>query len=228
MKKLFNEKKYVKVDSIEEYFALPKEKREKWGFWYLKPYALPWERFNDEESETGWAEFSRQIRKHYPIQGFLREWFWDWDNPVYAFFSLKKMKIKDLWYKTKCFFKPKHPIIRKALPKTWCDITSLLIDLNLAMIQQFWIETKDGFVDWESDEGYRNFYKQLKQANRYITETRPKLEKRIDSGYKFARNNKNLGYEEQYFKVNYIEKMIDNFDKKYIKWAIDNKDYFWT
>jgi hypothetical protein len=223
-----NKKKYVKARSIEEYFALPKNQRQKWGFWYLKPLALPWDGLHDNESKNGWSEFSRQIRKQYPIQGFFREWFFDYDNPVYSFIMVKKMQLNDFWYGVKCFFKPSHPIIRKALPKKWCDITSLLIDVNLAMIEQFYIEASESFIDWESDDKHINFYSELKKANKYIKETRPKLLKRIDRGYEFAQNNKDLDYNAKYSTVNYTEKFIDSFDKKYIKWAIDNKDFFWT
>ncbi len=219
-------KKNIRVETVKEYFDFPKSETTKWGFWYLRPRALPWERFS--ENEEGWEAFSRQIRKEYPIQGFFREYVWSYDNPVFSFISLRRMKLKDLWDKTKCFFKPHHKKVRKALPKTWSDTTSLLINVNLAMIEDFHEEAENSHIDWQYNEGHKTFYKELKQANKYIKIIRPKLEKRIKSGYDFAAKNRDLPYEQQYFKVNYIEKLIKAFDEKYIIWAVKNKDYFWT
>jgi hypothetical protein len=75
--------RYVDVKSVDEYFSLPVEVREWYGF-YKKPYALAWDFMDDT---GGWIAFYREIRKHYPLQWFFREWLFSCANPVYRTFS---------------------------------------------------------------------------------------------------------------------------------------------
>lgn len=221
--------KRVKVDSLEEYFKLLKRKRVAYGFWYLKPRTLSWDIYNpNNKMDGGWNEFSVRIRKEFPIQGFFREYLFDYDNPVYSFFMIKKRQLTDFIYSFKCFFNPSHKIVRKELTREWRDCSCLLLDVNLAIIKDFYQEAANSWVDWEADEFHSKFYVELKRANRYITVTRPKLFKKIDSGHEFASKNQGLSYEQQYGKVNYFQNLLDKFDTKIIVWAVENRRFFWT
>ena len=124
-------RRYVDVNSIEDYFDLPNSERTRFGFWYKKPYSLPG--LLDDES-GGWSDFSRAIRKEFPFQGWLREWFFTMDNPLYAFCIRTKQLINSLYYKTKCFFFPYHQKTRKTIPNTWTDVATLIVYVNFAMI----------------------------------------------------------------------------------------------
>ncbi len=228
LKKQDNPKKHAQVHDLKEYFKLPKEQREKFGFWYLKPYALPG-LFNDEEDKTiGWAAFSREIRKQYPVQGWFREWCFDFDNPVYAFCSIKQARLKDNWYTFKCFFNPKHKMIRKAIPRTWRDISTLIVDVNFAMIHDFFHnEATNGYVDWQSQDLHKKFYIWLVAAVKYIDIDRKNLIKQREAAYPENVDHK-MSYEELYKDVIRLEAELEAADEKILKEMIEFRKYFWT
>lgn len=220
--------RYVQVHDVKEYFKLPKEQREKFGFWYKKPVALPG-LFDDEENNiSGWGAFSKEIRKEYPVQGWFREWCFDFKNPVYAFCSIKRARLKDKWYEFKCFFNPKHKVIRKAIPRTWTDVSSLIIGVNFAMIRDFYYnEVVDGIVDWQSDENHKKFFDWLTVSVLYIDAERPKLEKQLENSYPETKD-KNLTYEELYSEVIRLEALIKEKDTALLKEMVDKREFFWT
>ena len=88
--------------------------------WYKKPRSLEW---NPRDDSVGWSAWEKQTKKDYPIQYFFRE-------DVRLYFSIMWRRIKDFKYKIQCFFFPKHQEIRKAIPRTWADISSLIVDVN--------------------------------------------------------------------------------------------------
>lgn len=227
LEELKSPKKHVNAHTIEEYFAFPKEEREQWGFWYKTPIALPC--LFEEVSEDGWDEFYRRIRKEYPIQGWVREWLLSLDNPVYAFIFFTKRRLVDFWYKRiVCLFNPRHKTLRKALPRTWMDTCSLIVDLNFAMIVEFYHdEVVDGHVEWNSDSRHKKFYNWLVSAVKYIETEKKDLEKLLDDSYP-SKEQRRLPYEEAYKEVNRLEKQIKDSDSKILKEMITFRDFFWT
>lgn len=222
-----SENKYVPVTSIKEYFKLPKDKREKWGFWYLKPIALSMDDFLDKKAKGGWGEFRKLIMNEYPIQGWIREWFFGWDNPIYAFIKIKIRQISDIKYNIECFFNPYHKRIRNALPKTFSDITGLILDLNFAMILDFYYEeVLDGPVDWTFDEQHKTFINWIKNVVNYIEVERPALEKENDKLWR-AENGKKIN-KTFLNKMHKKENFIIEMDKRILKEMIDYKEMFWT
>jgi len=77
-------------------------------------------------------------------QIFEKYGIWDvWDLFPYRF----RMYYYD--YVRPVFF-PQHKKVRAAIPRTWADITSMIVDVNFAMIKEFYEdEYLLGIVDWE-------------------------------------------------------------------------------
>ncbi len=225
-----NPKIYAPVSTIKDYFNLPIKDREKFGFWYKLPQALPCNILLDEDERGGWAELYKLIRKKYPIQWFIREYLFSFDFPPYKFIKLKYMSYEDWKYKVKCFFKPHHQRIRKSIPNTWKDISSLIIDVNFAMILDFYYgEVKNGWIDWESDEKHKEFYLWILSAKHYIEVRRRALEIKIDNSYPPKEDRKKkLPYNELYAKLHAAEKELKDGDDKILIDMIKFREMFWS
>ena len=215
--------KYVKAESVDDYFSLPKKEREKYGI-YISPLTLPW----TGSADSGWDEWSRLIRKEYPVQGFIREWLFSYDNPVYAFISRTEDKLRDFKYSVKHLLKPACPRFRKAYPRhQWKDITQAVVDVNFALILDFYYEeVMDGHVDWESTPCHKEFMKGLIYAVEWIEEGLPRLDE--DLRVEYERVNPDLPYADAYQKVVEIEKEIETKITEILKFFIDNRGFFWT
>lgn len=208
----------VNVHSCEAFFALPKHKRERYGI-YLKPIALPWS-FNDKDDDDGWNTFCKRIRKEYPMQGFIREWLFTYDNPVYAWFGRNHQRLKTLKWNIERFISPMCPRFRKAF-KRWQykDVRQAITDVNFALMLDFYYEeVVDGHVNWHSDDKHKKFYTWLNAAVYYIEVHRPELNANIDKLYET----------QSYKKIHKIEKQIHKLDTKYLKEMIMFREYFWT
>lgn len=157
------------------------------------------------------------------------------DDSLPEFCWTYRRKVGDFWYNTKCLLKPKHKAIRKAIPKTWADITYLIVEVNFALIKDFYHEEAvAGFVDWNATKECKEFYSWLKRTVKYIEKDRPALEKQMNDAYPdygpdFSVDQINKGsYKELYGEVNRLETLIHRKDTKLLKEMIDYRDYFWT
>lgn len=190
-------------------------------FWYKTPQSLEW---NLDDDTVGWSAWEKETRKNYPIQYFFRE-------DVTMYFKIRWTRIKHLKYTIKCFFFPKHPELRKAIPNTWVDIASLVIDLNFAMILSFKKEADASCVDWDGTENHRKFKNWLDAAVEWINVNRPALQKQRDGSYPsypLAPEKKGLSYEQLYSEVIRIEKLINDTDSNIVKQMIEYREYMWT
>ena len=228
---------YAKAQSIDEYFALPRDEREKFGL-YLHPLSLPIDGFYaSDPNAKGWAHWEKEIRKLYPIQGYIREVLLSYDNPVYAFLSGKKRQLSDLKWKINRLIRPLHPRIHKAYRRYEVkDISSAIIDVNLALILDFWYEeVTNSIVSWDHDKQHKDFYSQIKKAVKYTEVERPPLQDRADKELTKAtnsrKNNKKgskASFSDIYGKHNALEKKIEECDTATVLWAINNRGFFWT
>ena len=184
-------------------------------FWYKVPSILKWGELDV------WRE---QTKKDYPIQYFFRE------DVTFFFWSLWR-DIKDLRYKIKCFFFPKHPELHKAIPRTWSDISTLVVELNFAMILSFKKEADESYVDWDGTEAHRKFKDWLDSAALWIQEGYPNLEKQKENAYPpypLPEHLKNKSYDELYSEVNRLEKLIDDTNTNILKEMVDYREHMWT
>jgi hypothetical protein len=152
--------------------------------------------------------------------------------------------------KIKPIFFPKHSRIRKVIPRSWADITSLIVDVNFEFIKSFYEEEyKAGIVDWDYDKKHKDFAKWLESAYKYITVTRPRLEKELEEAYpsitkKFSDMFKEevdkegrktyrliddgVPYKVKYKDVIRIEKNIEKKDTQLLTQLVEKRGYFWT
>lgn len=158
----------------------------------------------------------------------------------------------NMWYYDyiKPIFKPKHSRLRKAIPRQWCDITSLIVDVNFEFIKAFYEdEYVDGIVDWSATEHHQEFARWLEQSYSYITKERPELEKQKEEAYPksdgclfnnfeeitdekgrklYKFKDDDISYEVKYGEVNRLEKLIEEKDTEILIQLIKRRDYFWT
>ena len=157
-----------------------------------------------------------------------------------------------MWYydKLKPIFKPCNKKIRNAVPKKWCDISSLIVSVNFEFIKQFYEdEYVDGVVDWSATEHHKEFAKWLEKTYIYLVDERPEMEKQRDDAYpksdgdflnKFEKiTDKNgrtlyqmkddgIPYDVKYKEVNRLEKIIEERDTEILNQLIKRREYFWT
>lgn len=183
--------------------------------------------------------FLTRVRKYM----FDKYDIWDiWDLFPYGWRMTYYDKIKPI-------FKPQNQRIRKAIPRTWMDVTQLTVDVNFEFIKAFYEdEYKADIVDWEATEHHSEFAKWLEAAYEYIVKTRPQLERDLQNAYpeyesveemfelKTDENGRKLfqfkddgvPYEVKYKDVNRLEEEIEKRDTEILIEFIKRRAYFWT
>jgi hypothetical protein len=168
---------------------------------------------------------------------------WDvWDLLPYRF---------NMWYYDvlKPIFKPKNTRIRKVIPKKWCDISELMINVNFEFIKSFYEdEYKADIVDWNATEHHKEFSQWLEFSYEWITQTRPQLQKDMEKAYPpskpldkmfepfedengrkmFKMVDDGIPYDVKYAEVNRIEELINNKETEILTEFIKNRNFFWT
>jgi hypothetical protein len=176
-------------------------------------------------------------------------------------FMLEKFDVWDVWdlfpYRFRLtyydyirpFFNPHNQRIRKVIPRTWADVSHLMVDVNFEFIKVFYEdEYKADIVDWEATEQHNKFAKWLESAYTYITIERPQLQKDLENAYPpsksiddmfqiktdengrrlFEFKDDGIPYEVKYKEVNRIEELIDELDTKILTQFVKRRNYFWT
>ena len=191
-------------------------------------------------------EFTENGTFLYKIRSFIYDKIgvWDlWDILPYKW---------NMWYydKLKPIFKPKHSRLRKAIPRQWCDISSLIVNVNFEFIKTFYEEEYvDGVVDWSASDHHKEFANWLEQSYLYITKERLELEKQKDGAYPkkegclfdafeeitdergrrlYQFKDDGIPYDVKYGEVNRLEKLIEERDSDILNQLIKRRDYFWT
>lgn len=224
---------YIRVKTVDEYFALPKKERE-WHGLYKVPFSLPLEWLSDEKH--GWDAFYKQIKSEYPVQYFFRKWLPSLDNPlVFAFYKFIGWPLRESKYAIRLFFNPCFPRWRKVAPRhKYTDVVELVTASNFALIVDFYREeVVDGHVDWSADELHKKFYTELVAAVNWIEEERVKVEKMTDEALSKSVKNKvtkdgKFDYNATYADFDRLEEHKKQKDTEILKWFIDNREFFWT
>jgi hypothetical protein len=190
-------------------------------------------------------ERKEEIGLIYNIRSFLLEKFGIWD-----FIDLFPYCWRMYYYDyIKPIFKPQNTRLRKAIPRQWRDISSLIVDVNFEFVKAFYEEEyKSGIVDWNAMDCHKEFADWLEQAYSYITIKRPQLQKELENAYPptkslfemfkpitdengkkfFQMIDDGIHYDVKYGEVNRIEKLIDDNDSAILIEVIKRRDYFWT
>ena len=147
-------------------------------------------------------------------------------------------------YPMRCYFNPRHRKLRNSIPKTWCDSTELVREVNFAIITEFYEdEYLNGFVNWESDEPHKEFAQWLEKSYDYIKNGRPKMQETLDASYpkhkkelenckdfnEYFNQDNETPYEERYKNVIYWENLIQERDDKMLVELITKyRSFLWT
>jgi hypothetical protein len=172
-------------------------------------------------------------------------WSKDWTRALPFSWRMRYYdKIRPIW-------NDEQKRIRKSIPRTWCDVSHLMVNVNFEMIKKFYEEEyKAGIVDWEaSGPGHVEFTQWLEWAYNYITMERPAYEKAQEDAYPPFRPIEEIfgpaktdekgrtyyehipqkqSYEELYGEVNRLEKLIEDTDTKVLTEFVQHRGYFWT
>ena len=154
-------------------------------------------------------------------------------------------KIRPLW-------NDENKRVRKSIPRTWKDITSLMVEVNFEMIKTFYEEEfTAGIVDWECTNGHKEFSDWITYAYNYITKDRPAYEQAMWDAYPPTRPlremftpcetdektgkvkmykmvDDGISYEEKYGEVNRLEALIEDLDTRVLTDFVKYRGYFWT
>ena len=179
------------------------------------------------------------------IRGYLYEKYAIWD-----FIDLFPYRWRMYyWDKIKPIFKPKNQRIRKSIPRTWRDISHLMVDVNFEFIKAFYEDeySKD-IVDWTGTESHKEFAEWLELSYKWITQLRPQLQLDLENAYPpckpidemfepienengrkmFKMVDDGIPYDVKYGEVNRIEELIDNKDTEILTEFVKRRNYFWT
>ena len=128
------------------------------------------------------AKSVHSINLDYPEKSKMREAyynfiFWASGGRATTLFVLLPWSFRNWYYDNiKVIFCPQHKRLRKAIPKTWSDISSLIVNVNFEFIKSFYEdEFSKGTVNWDATEPHGKFAAWLTDAYFYITVRRPDL-----------------------------------------------------
>jgi len=179
------------------------------------------------------------------IRSYLFEKYGVWDV-IDIFPSRLRMYY---WEIIRPIFSPSNQRIRKFIPRTYRDISHLMVDVNFEFIREFYEdEYKADIVDWEATEQHSEFAKWLESAYIYITKERPQLEIDLSNAYPpfksfsdmfkptidkdgkkmFEMADDGIPYEVKYKEVNRIEEEIETKNTEILTEFIKRRNYFWT
>ena len=181
--------------------------------------------------------------------------FWDF---IYNKFQIRGRDLvpfvwrMSYYEKIRPIFSPHNKRYRKAIPRTWSDVSSLIETVNFEFIKGFYEgEYLRGNTDWEATGLHAvEFAKWLESAYDYITIERPKLEKQMDDAYPplpplgemfvpceyddkgkvkmFKMVDDGKTYEEKYGEVNRLEQLIQDKDTEILTQLVKYRYFFWS
>lgn len=195
-----NNNKYVDVNSADEYFLLPRKQREHY-FMYKLPYSLPVKIGDLMGGE--WSKFYKSIKRKYPIQYFFRE----------VLFPFIERHYRNVRRALREIFTPANAEIRAKIPRHYCDIASLIEDINFQLIVSFKKEADNGMVDWNGTEGHKEFYNWLHETAKTVSQI-PSMEDEL------------LDFSNEEYKQKHEE--LEKLKEKILIEMVKYRHYFWT
>jgi len=146
-----------------------------------------------------------------------KERFWWWVKLQVQ--CLVPYQVRNFYfYHIKTIWAPQHTRIRKAIPRHWNDLDSVLQNVNFEIIKSFYEdEYKQGPVDWEgSGKEAVKFAKWLEASYEYVSSYRLVLEKQIENAYP------------NYRKVEKLEQEMEDMDTKILTELVKYRKHLWT
>lgn len=195
-------------------------KRFKFGPFHLYRSAMyfAWEKY-DPYTPTS-DEWERKIKKLCPLQYYIREEF-----PY--LFSIPAHRIKDKWYKFKCWLRPYNVIKIKTLPNTWTDNSEVMVHAIFAVLERYFNEAPEEIVSFD-EEPQKTFWKEINEARQWWM-LREYREKQIEKAQDIAHNMpKDLSYDEKYKVLISLEAQYEKEQEEMLQRLIKYRNFLWT
>ena len=149
-------------------------------------------------------------------------------------------------------FAPQNNRYRKAIPRTWSDVSHLIETVNFEFIKGFYEnEYLHGHTDWEGTGPHAvEFAYWLESAYDYITIERRDLEKQMEAAYPplkpleemfvpceigedgkvkmYALASDGMSYQDKYGEVNRLEQLIQDKDTEILTQLVKYRYFFWS
>jgi len=150
--------------TFDDYLALPKQERVKWGLFYISPSGM---------SREDWDKWDHYVSVRFPCQSFLRRELW---SEVGYFWR----KLKHSWYYLRCLIWHRYHIIKIDTDPTWKD-ADYKIEKALEKLLIDFVEGEKPFerIVWDTDT-HREPEKIIKQVYDFFTYVVPQKQKEID------------------------------------------------
>jgi len=252
MSKLFPR---IKVNSVDSYFALPRNEREKFGV-YLSPSSLPWDGFEEflNKGGQGWGALEKRIAEEYPIQYFVRNM---WEN-LDIYFSRFRGKLETWWIWA---FNPQHSELRAVISRNWDDLDNIIRKFLFACVVSY-VEKEDGLRNlvlmretktkqlklksrkiskeeraairtelegWGGEKEFNRYYDMNYADNELIEETYNYITKVRPSYQMFWDEGAGMTTKEgKSLTWSQLDILLDKTDDYYIRAIIDYRKYLWS
>jgi hypothetical protein len=174
----------------------------------------------------GWDAWRNKVKKEHPIQYFIREKIEDIEDDVISKYYRIKYYVRTLLF-------PENKRIRDSIPVRGHDIASIIEKMNFATILQFKEEADKSYVDWDANEGHKEFKAWLGRSVIWLTEGKANLEKELDRAYptvSLMRTGEITleKYNDMYKEVHRLEGLIKQTDENILVQMMKYREYFWT
>lgn len=148
----------------------------------------------------------------------------------------------DLYYKIKCFFRPKQKWLIKKIPNRWVDKDTLLEICVLESLKHF-VEKEEGLEGLKEAQNDLNYSKEQREHEAKLlamyhlaTATLPYLNEQLNQEWDKVEvltldqinTSTKEDYERRYGKIDRLEEEIYNLKTKIMAWVIENRGSLWT
>lgn len=165
------------------------------------------------------------------------------------YYPIRRFYINKVKDPIRYLIRPCHSELRKVIPKSYCDLDQIIVDINFEIVKSL-VEKEYGGIDQlyseylavpqiggefdkELVDSWNLFRKQLFNCYKYIVDKRTKLLIDIENSYPedMGLNKSDIEdrtYEQIYEKQIALEKQLNEMDTLWLNWIINNREYFWT
>jgi len=175
----------------------------------------------DGKYRLTWDEWENRISKLCPFQHWFREEFYY--NCKFSF-----RRLKDRWYKVKCFFSPYNVLHLHKLPKTWSDEAEMLPHAIFAVVERFMSENPAVTVDYPgSGEEHEKFWSEINKAWQWWLDA-PKRQAQLDAAWELIHGRYYGTYEVKYKEVNELEEKLEKEETEMCMLVVKWRKYMWV
>ena len=142
-------------------------------------------------------------------------------------------RLKDLFYKLKCYFFPRQKWLLRQISNSWVDKDYIIELVFKESIIHFVEEEKCfEFINWEWHENKREQAKVIKEIYNWFKIGQKELQEKIDKLMEeLYGNGTNFAFQKDEIKTAFLNKLeteLYDTNTKYMIWLIENRNVLWT